>query len=56
MKNKDQKRLKLTKLTVANLDRLKGGIDHCACEWTTNNAALNQINPTVISCIICLNP
>ncbi len=27
-------KLKLTKLTVANLNRIKGGINHCACPWT----------------------
>ena len=53
---KNKKRLKLTKLTVANLDRVKGGIDHCACDIGTNNGALNQLHPTVISCIICINP
>ena len=42
MKNKDEKRLKLTKLTVANLDRVKGGFDYCACELTTNNGAFNR--------------
>jgi hypothetical protein len=42
---KDKKKLKLTKLTVTNLDRLKGGdIPYCACEWTTDNGAYNQVN------------
>ena len=28
------RKLKLTKLTVANLNRIRGGINHCACPWT----------------------
>ena len=42
MKKKEQKKLKLTKLTVANLERVKGGDDPCACEWTIDNGAFNR--------------
>lgn len=33
------RKLKLTKLTVANLNRIKGGIAHCGCIWTNPGAA-----------------
>jgi hypothetical protein len=40
---KDQKKLKLTKLTVANLNRLKGGDIPCACHWPdTTDGAWNR--------------
>jgi hypothetical protein len=38
---KNKKRLKLTKLTVANLDRVKGG-KVCACELTVTDGAWNR--------------
>lgn len=47
------KKLKLTKLTVANLDRVKGGRPPCACEWTAGNGQFNYDHVTIISCIVC---
>jgi hypothetical protein len=51
---KNKKRLKLTKLTVANLDRLKGG-EHppCVCDFGAFNRANNDAAYTVKSCIVC---
>jgi hypothetical protein len=45
------KKLKLTKLTVANLDRLKGGTDPCACQWTTGDGVNNMMSK-----VTCVNP
>ena len=39
---KNKKKLKLTKLTVANLDRAKGGDIPCACHWTVTDGAWNR--------------
>jgi len=46
------KKLKLTKLTVANLDRVKGGRPPCACQWTTNDGAFNRDHVT-FTCFPC---
>jgi len=48
-----KKKLKLTKLTISNLDRVKGGRPPCACEWTAGNGQFNLENYTFISCIVC---
>jgi hypothetical protein len=45
------KKLKLTKLTVANLDRVKGGITHCACQWTTGDGVPNKLNLSNVTCV-----
>lgn len=37
----NKKKLKLTKLTVANLNRVKGGILECGCDVTTGDASFN---------------
>jgi hypothetical protein len=50
---KDTKKLKLTKLTVANLDRLKGGKDHCACQYTAGDNALNQLGTASFAVTLC---
>ncbi len=50
------KKLKLTKLTVANLDRVKGGRPECACELTAGDGQFNYDHFTIISCIVCVAP
>ncbi|NIM17781.1 MAG: hypothetical protein GTO45_37875 [Candidatus Aminicenantes bacterium] len=45
------KKLKLTKLTVANLDRVKGGTKECACQWTTGDGVQNKENLTKVTCV-----
>lgn len=50
MKKREQKKLKLTKLTVDNLERVKGGDDPCACHVTTYDGAFNQ-NHTGNPCV-----
>jgi hypothetical protein len=45
------KKLKLTKLTVANLDRVKGGSIECACQWTTGDGVYNMENITKVTCV-----
>ena len=57
---KDRKlKLKLTKSTIADLDRIKGGRPLCACQVTTNDAAHNyQLANTILqtACIrTCLH-
>ncbi len=50
------KKLKLNKLTVSNLDRVKGGITNpqCACPRTNyEQGAYNQA-PTQYTCTTCL--
>lgn len=47
------KKLKLTKLTIANLDRVKGGRPPCACEWTAGDGEFNRDHFTIISCRVC---
>lgn len=37
-----KKKLKLTKLTVANLNRIKGGKPKCYCDFVLNNGQYNQ--------------
>jgi hypothetical protein len=49
------KKLKLTKLTVANLQRVKGGIDLCKCDINQGNGAWNRDHPT-ISVVVCVVP
>lgn len=44
------KKLKLTKLTVANLDRVKGGRPPCACDWLLQNGAYNRDHFTLWTC------
>lgn len=39
-----KKNLKLTKLTIANLDRMKGGIPLCACPYTDDRLAQYDLN------------
>jgi hypothetical protein len=46
------KKLKLTKLTIANLERIKGGELPCVCHFTVGDGAFNRDNPT-ISCKVC---
>jgi hypothetical protein len=54
---KNKKKLKLTKLTVANLTRVKGGTDICACRWPdTTDGAWNRDhtgNPCVMTGPCC---
>ena len=51
---KNKKRLKLTKLTISNLDRLKGGYFLCACDVNLNNGAWNRDHhQTEETCLIC---
>jgi hypothetical protein len=47
------KKLKLTKLTVANLDRVKGGSIECACHWTTGDGVHNM---EILTKFTCKNP
>lgn len=47
------KKLKLTKLTVANLDRVKAGKFLCACDIQLGNGAFNRDHPTIQT---CMNP
>ncbi|NIM15208.1 MAG: hypothetical protein GTO45_24855 [Candidatus Aminicenantes bacterium] len=47
------KKLKLTKLTVANLDRVKGGSIPCACHWTVGDGVQIMENKTKVT---CMNP
>jgi hypothetical protein len=47
---KKQKVLKLTKLTVSNLDRIKGGTDPCKCHVGLGDGEYNMINLTLITC------
>jgi hypothetical protein len=47
---KKQKLLKLTKLTVSNLDRVKGGTDPCKCHQGLGDGEYNMINHTVNTC------
>ncbi len=50
-----KKKLKLTKLTVANLDRVKGGIDYCACHVGMGDGAFNRDNPTLVKSVcVCI--
>jgi len=52
-----EKKLKLTKLTVANLDRVKGGIDHCACQVGVGDGVFNRDHPTLVKSVcVCLFP
>ena len=46
------KKLKLTKLTIANLERIRGGELPCVCHFTVGDGAFNRDNPT-ISCKVC---
>lgn len=53
------KKLKLTKLTVANLERIKGGDDPvCFCQafgGTIGDEAFNQNGyQTILSCKVCV--
>ena len=50
---KNKKKLTLTKLTVANLDRAKGGKDHCACQYTVGDNALNQMGTATFAVTYC---
>jgi hypothetical protein len=45
---REQKKLKLTKLTVVNLQRVKGGRPDCACEWTVGNGQWNHDHWTAV--------
>jgi hypothetical protein len=60
VKNKNQQKLKLTKLTVANLDRVKGREHPCQCDVITHNLVYNLVHYTegcsVKSCIVCPLP
>jgi hypothetical protein len=48
---KDRKlKLKLTKSTIADLDRIKGGRPPCACQVTTTNAANNYMYTMPVTC------
>lgn len=48
------KKIKLTKLTVANLERAKGGIDHCACNYGLGDNAYNQaVKQSLIADTVC---
>jgi hypothetical protein len=49
-----KKKLKLTKLTIANLDRVKGGAPLCACPYTEPRLAQHDYNlKHTISCAPC---
>lgn len=48
MKKKLQGKLKLTKSTIANLDRIKGGRPPCACNATVTDGAINRDNQTIV--------
>ncbi|HLP47082.1 MAG TPA: hypothetical protein VK186_09545 [Candidatus Deferrimicrobium sp.] len=39
-----KRKLKLTKLTIADLDRVKGGIHECGCLYTDPTNAVNNYN------------
>lgn len=45
-----RKKLKLTKLTVSNLDRVKAGSIPCACHWGMDDGAFNRDNLTLATC------
>jgi hypothetical protein len=55
---KKQKLLKLTKLTVANLDRVKGGTDPCKCHEGLGDGVYNRDHPTLTcpTLVTCQNP
>jgi hypothetical protein len=56
---KKQKLLKLTKLTISNLDRVKGGTDPCKCHEGLGDGEANMINLTLVTCptmVTCQNP
>jgi hypothetical protein len=59
---KNKKKLKLTKLTVANLDRVKGTGSPCGCDtYTYNRVDIYELNTTAVnctfkSCIVCPLP
>lgn len=47
---KDRKlKLKLTKSTIADLDRMKGGRALCACHATQNDAAYNYLDTQLMT-------
>ncbi|MCP5053919.1 MAG: hypothetical protein GY940_42520 [bacterium] len=54
-KTKVKKKLKLTRLTVSNLERVKGGIDQCRCQLGAGDGAFNRDNPQ-ISVRVCEIP
>lgn len=39
---RELKKLKLTKLTVSNLERVKGGKPYCICDFLMNDGAYNR--------------
>jgi len=52
-----KRKLKLTKLTISNLDSVKGGIDspECGCLYTDpQQAAYNYNLNHTITCVSCL--
>ncbi|MDQ1353163.1 MAG: hypothetical protein QG657_3469 [Acidobacteriota bacterium] len=53
-----KKKLKLTKLTIANLDRIKGGNVFCACPDNNPRLAAYDYNVhhTLPTCIVCPTP
>lgn len=53
-----KRKLKLTKLTVSNLDRVKGGIDtpECGCPYTDPQQGVNIYNlHQTITCVPCVS-
>ena len=55
MKKNLKKRLKLTKTTISNLDRVKGGSPDCACDFMVGNAACNFDHVQTVNQSACLS-
>jgi hypothetical protein len=55
MKKSLKKKLSLTKTTISDLDRVKGGKPPCACDIIINNAACNYDRVQSVNRSACLS-